>query len=195
MAKTAKTGAGEMTEQITITSSTPVAVSVSSITRANQIATVTTAAAHGFVSGDYATHAGAAQSEYNVEAQVTVTSPTVYTFTVSGSPASPATGTITTIFTSDSQGGAGSGVYTLASGIWANIEPLSAGEQLASGGIAAIGFYKVKIYYRADVTNAMKVQWRKYLEPAAKTYEIHSQQPVAGDGRRMLQLEIGVVEA
>lgn len=69
--------------------------SVSSITRAGTTATVTTAAAHGFGSGEDITIAGAAQAEYNGVQQITVTSTTTFTFEVSGAPATPATGTIT----------------------------------------------------------------------------------------------------
>lgn len=193
MATTA-TAVGELTERIVIQDATPQAVSVSSITRASQTATVTTATAHGFTTGDYVTHAGAAQSEYNVEAQVTVTGATTYTFTVSGSPASPATGTITVVYTSDSQGGTAQTWRTLAE-VWASVQPLSAGEQLAAGGMSAIGRYKVTLYYRADVLPTMRVQWRRYGEASAQTYEIHAVQPSPGaDGRRMMQLAIGVVE-
>lgn len=67
---------------------------ISSITRASQTATVTTATAHNLVTGDYITMSGAAQTEYNITAQVTVTSTTTFTYTVAGSPATPATGTI-----------------------------------------------------------------------------------------------------
>ncbi|OFW37650.1 MAG: hypothetical protein A3J29_06145 [Acidobacteria bacterium RIFCSPLOWO2_12_FULL_67_14b] len=71
------------------------AVSVSSITRSGTTATVTTAAAHGLATGDYARLAGATQTAYNGKFSVTVTSTTVFTVTVSGTPATPATGTIT----------------------------------------------------------------------------------------------------
>lgn len=185
---------GAMTEQITILTSNPVAVSVSSITRASQVATVTTASAHGFTTGDYVTMAGAAQSEYNGEVQITVTGATTFTYTVSGSPASPATGTITTTYASNSSGGNQAPFYTLASGVWAAIEPFSATEQLAAGGISAIGRYNVTIYYRADVKVTQRIQWRKYLEPAARTYEIYSVQPNKDEPRAKLDLEIGVVE-
>lgn len=191
---TNRTGAGKLTEQITILTSTPLPVSVSSITRVNQVATVTTAAAHGFTTGDYVSHAGAAQAEYNVEASVTVTGATTYTFAVEGSPATPATGTITATYKSDSAGGFAWPFYTLASGIWAALEPMSAGEQLAAGGISAVGSYNCRIYYRPDVLPTMRVSWRKYLETAAKVYEIHSVQPSKEDPRRMIDLEIGVVE-
>ena len=193
MAKAAnKTGAGRLTEQLTILSSTPVAVAVTSITRAGAVATVTTAAAHGFVTGDFVTHAGAVQAEYVGEFQVTVTSPTVYTFAVSGTPATPATGTITTVYTSDSQGGMSSGPWTIGT-VWAEVLPLSASEQLALGGIAAVVSYKIRLYYRADLKPSMKLRWTPYLHTTAKTLEIHGIHDDPNDLRRMLLLDAGEV--
>lgn len=66
---------------------------VSSITRSSQTATVTTASDHGLTTGDYVTITGATQAEYNITATVVVTSSTIFTYTVAGSPATPATGT------------------------------------------------------------------------------------------------------
>lgn len=70
-------------------------VSVSSITRSGSTATVTTAANHGFSTGDSATIMGAAQTDYNIDAVVSVVDATHFTYTVANSPATPATGTIT----------------------------------------------------------------------------------------------------
>lgn len=67
---------------------------ISSITRSSSTATVTTATAHGLTTGDYVTISGAAQAEYNVTAKVTVTSTLIFTYTVSGTPVTPATGTL-----------------------------------------------------------------------------------------------------
>lgn len=69
-------------------------ISVSSITRASTTATVTTAAAHGYTTGHVVGISGATQSEYNGSFTITVTGVTTFTYSVSGSPASPATGTI-----------------------------------------------------------------------------------------------------
>jgi hypothetical protein len=66
---------------------------VTSITRASTTATVT-ATAHGFTSGDQVNIRGAAQTDYNGDFIVTVTDANTFTYTVSGSPATPATGTI-----------------------------------------------------------------------------------------------------
>lgn len=68
--------------------------SMTSITRSGSTATATTAAAHGYTTGDEITIRGAVQSEYNGTFEITVTDTDEFTFTVSGTPASPATGTI-----------------------------------------------------------------------------------------------------
>lgn len=71
---------------------------VTSITRSGSTATVTTTATNSLVTGDSVTHAGAGQAEYNVTATITVTvAGSAYTYTVSGTPATPATGTITAV--------------------------------------------------------------------------------------------------
>ena len=69
--------------------------SVSGITRSTSTATVTTASAHGFTTGQRVTIAGANQTEYNGAFTITVTGGTTFTYTVTGTPATPATGTIT----------------------------------------------------------------------------------------------------
>lgn len=65
---------------------------ITSITRVGSVATVTTAAAHGFQSGDWCTITGAAQADYNINAPVTVTSATTFEYTVANNPVTPATG-------------------------------------------------------------------------------------------------------
>lgn len=79
------------------TSLTPeTAKAVTSITRTGTVATVTTTAAHGYQAGDKVTIAAATPTDYNGLKTITsVLSPTVFTYTVSGSPVTPATGTIT----------------------------------------------------------------------------------------------------
>lgn len=69
----------------------------SSITRSGSTATVNTPDTLvnlGLATGDYVKHSGANQSEYNVTAQITGTGASQYTFAVSGTPATPATGTL-----------------------------------------------------------------------------------------------------
>ena len=73
-------------------------VSVSSITRSGQVATVTTATDHNLASGITVTIAGADQTEYNIAAVITVTALDQFTYIVAGSPVTTATGTITAEF-------------------------------------------------------------------------------------------------
>ena len=65
-----------------------------SITRSSSTATVSHTG-HGLSTGNYVVIRGAAQDEYNGDYQITVTGINSYTYTVSGTPATPATGTIT----------------------------------------------------------------------------------------------------
>lgn len=67
---------------------------VTSITSAVGTATVTTTANHGLVTGQYAKISGAVETPYNGVFPVTVTGLATFTYTVTGAPASPATGTI-----------------------------------------------------------------------------------------------------
>lgn len=69
------------------------AKSVTSITRSSTTATVTLSS-HGYASGDEVIITGATQTEYNGSFVITVTDANTFTYTVSGSPATPATGTI-----------------------------------------------------------------------------------------------------
>lgn len=64
------------------------------ITRSGSTATVAHTA-HGKTTGDKVVIAGANQGEYNKLATITVTNANEYTYSVSGTPATPATGTIT----------------------------------------------------------------------------------------------------
>lgn len=66
-----------------------------SLTFAAGIATATISATHGYDKDAVVLIAGAAQSEYNGEQSITVLSTTVFTFPVTGTPVSPATGAIT----------------------------------------------------------------------------------------------------
>lgn len=84
-----------MNQPNTAYTSTP--SSVSGITRSGTTATVTTASPHGYYTGYSATISGASQSAYNGVFPITVTGSSTFTYTVAGSPATPATGTITTL--------------------------------------------------------------------------------------------------
>ena len=72
--------------------------SITSITRVDTVATVTTSGNHNKTFGMFVTISGADQPEYN-GAFIVLGTPTATTFTivVSGSPATPATGTISMV--------------------------------------------------------------------------------------------------
>ena len=67
---------------------------ITSITRASTTATATTYGKHGLDDGQKVIISGASPTAYNGEKTITVTSPTTFTYTVSGSPSTPASGTI-----------------------------------------------------------------------------------------------------
>ena len=66
---------------------------ITSITRSSTTATVTTPKKHGLDDGQKVILSGATQTEYNGEKTISVTGTSTFTYTVSGSPATPATGT------------------------------------------------------------------------------------------------------
>ncbi len=76
-----------------------VSVFISSITLSGQTATVTTVSEHHYGDGMTVTTSGANEAEYNGAFVIVVTSLTAYTYTVVGTPATPATGTITSTST------------------------------------------------------------------------------------------------
>lgn len=68
--------------------------SVNSITRSGTTVTVTTSASHGYLTGNSVQIVGASQTEYNGHWEITVTGASTFTFQISTTPTTPATGTI-----------------------------------------------------------------------------------------------------
>lgn len=89
------------TQYVTQTAKTITAssISVSSITRSGSTATVTTASDHGLATGISVAISGASESEYNITAIISVTGTDTFTYSISGTPSTPATGTILAGFT------------------------------------------------------------------------------------------------
>ena len=77
----------------TIASGEMFEAAVTSITSTGTVATCTTTAVHGLVTNDWMVIRGAQPDGYNRVAQVTVSSTTVFTYTVTSGLSSPATGT------------------------------------------------------------------------------------------------------
>lgn len=91
---------------------------VTSITRSGSTATVVTSTAHGIGNGALGKIIGADQSEYNLRTAMTYISATSFSYTVSGTPTTPATGTIyaADVFRSSSLGLADAD--TISNGTW-----------------------------------------------------------------------------
>lgn len=70
---------------------TSTAQTISSITHVGAVATLTTASAHGLITGNRVTITGASSSEYNGTYVITVTGTTTFTYTMASTPASDAT--------------------------------------------------------------------------------------------------------
>lgn len=94
---------------------------VATLTRSGTTATATTSGTHGFAVGEWVDVAGADQAAYNGRVKVTA-APAVnqFTYEVTGSPATPATGTITARYGpagwSKPHSGTNGGVYVTGAG-------------------------------------------------------------------------------
>ena len=135
---------------------------VTSITRASTTATVT-ATAHGFTTGDQVNIRGATQTQYNGDFLITLDSidPTnKFTYTVSGSPATPATGTIIANNGPEVRDAYAGGLY--AAGVFASQNYDSANEYivLAGSGSATL--------------------WRQGQSPVAKNYPSSPSETIEG---------------
>lgn len=80
-----------ITANYRINSSGVAPVTISTITNAGTLATLTTATAHGLVSGNWVTVAGATPAAYNIQAQVTVVNATTFTYVMATNPGGSAT--------------------------------------------------------------------------------------------------------
>jgi hypothetical protein len=133
--------------------------SVTSITRASTTATVT-ATAHGFTTGDQVNMRGADQSDYNGDFVVTVTGADTFTYTVSGSPATPATGTIIANNGPEVRDSYEGGLY--AAGVFASQNYDNANEYIVLAGAASATL------------------WRDGASPVTKTYPVSPSETCEG---------------
>ena len=74
---------------------TSLVTSISSLTKVGSTVTAVTSSAHGLASNIEATIAGAVETDYNGTFTITVLDDTTFTYEITGSPTTPATGTIT----------------------------------------------------------------------------------------------------
>jgi hypothetical protein len=134
-------------------------VAVSSITRSSTTATVT-ATAHGFTTGDQVNIRGANETDYNGDFIVTVTDANTFTYTVSGSPTTPATGTIVANNGPEVRDSYDGGLY--AAGVFASQNYDNANEYIVLAG------------------SDSATLWRQGQSPVAKTYPTSPAEKIEG---------------
>jgi len=90
--------AGKVANSATTATAGGTVLSVSSITRSGSVATVTTAIDHGFTTDNLVNLRGAKQDEYNGQFPVaSVPTTTTFTVAITGTPVTPATGTLVAV--------------------------------------------------------------------------------------------------
>lgn len=165
-----------MRERLTIQRNDPPAIAISSVTRVGAVVTVVTATPHGYASTDYVTLAGAdgATTAYNGKWKITVTGASAFTFPITGSPATPATGTITAVYTSNAQGGQGVNFWRELATVRAEMVPIRSQERLQLAAIQSNTTFRFRIRSRADVVSTQRALWTPRWPPGStqQTLEI-----------------------
>jgi SPP1 family predicted phage head-tail adaptor len=188
---------GRLTESVDFLSSTPPAIAVTALTSIGSVASGVTGQPHNLTTGDYVAVRGAVPVGYNTTSrQVTVTGPNAFSYDVPPGLATPATGSITVTFDTDSQGGRPDKLYD-AGHAFAYIEPLSAAERMAAGAVAPTVTYRAVVHYRAGLTPQMKFRWTRYQETLPRLLNIFGvyPHPEPAYAHRFLVLECGEVVA
>lgn len=189
---------GKMREALVVQTNVPPTLSVSSLTRSSTTATATTAVAHGFAVGDYVTFAGSTIVGWNTKFKiVTVPSATTLTFTCASTLTTPATGTITVIYTSNASGGQGANFWRTAWTEYAEAIPLGAMERLQIQAVQSSVQYRFRVYTRAGRTAGQRILWTPSTEAglARKTLVMTGPALPCEDGRRFQYIEAAEVAA
>jgi hypothetical protein len=146
-------------------------VSITGITRSSQTATATVSAADGLKlkTGQILTISGANESEYNGSFSITVASTTTFTYTVTGTPATPATGTIIGTLklpiTSITRGGTGNLTATLTMPN-ANATLIS-GNWITVDGCTSTGAAQFNGTFQITVTSSTVFTYQMASDPGA----------------------------
>jgi SPP1 family predicted phage head-tail adaptor len=163
---------GLMDQWLTIEQSLAAPKTVSSLTRSGSTATAVVTG-HGYLTDEEIDIAGATQSEYNGRFYITVVDANTFTYPVTGTPVTPATGTITATYISDGAGGRREAWTTLVQ-VKAEISPLSGRERIQAAAIASNVAYRARIWYRSDVTAKQRGRW------GSKVLQFESVIPIDG---------------
>ncbi len=171
---------------------------VTSITLAATTATVTTTLPHGLVTGRRVVISGAGEPEYNIEAAVTVTGASTFTYEIVGAPASPATGTITWLpvvyasrqikFFEAKVGGTAAGespITTPSKWTALNASSVLADSQIAPWTLGAL-FLQNRIFYPFDKDLVAASNTQAYVDIEAQKETLRINQ---GDADKLVALE------
>jgi len=185
-----RTAIGALRERLVVQDDTPPDQALASLTATGTTATATCASAHGFVTGDYVTIAGATPTGFNGKVRVTVTSTLAFTYPVEAGLSSPASGHVTATYTSDATGGRPSVWRDTTLTLWAELIPLRASERMQLQTIASEVSVRFRTRARADLSETMRVTWTPTWPPgaAAQTLQVVGLLPV-DDGREWVWLD------
>jgi hypothetical protein len=178
-------------------------VTITSLTSSSTTATATTAYPHSLQTGNKVTVSGATETNYNVTASVTVTSPTTFTYTIV-STTSPATGS--PVFTAGDfhtarpvrivgaftrAGGTDSPLGLISENYWNNIADKSATAAVPINLLYRpnFPFGQIIIYKVPTGTPELHIKSEKMISEFAS---LTSDQPLPPGYRRMLELSLAV---
>lgn len=196
---------GLMREKLLVQLNSPPSLIVSSLTRSSTTATVTTTVPHGYLATDYVKIAGCNGSTTGYNSGVSgvkiVAAPTstTFTFTCSGSLATPATGTITVVYFKNAGGGQGENgaAWRTLDSLAAEMIPLGSMERLQIQAVQSTVQYRFRVHRRSDIEPTMRVLWTPswVSGEARKTLVLIGPPLPVGDGRRFMYLECSEVAA
>jgi len=182
---------GEMTEELEIQTSEPLAIDVTSLTRSGAVATCVTRQPHGLFTGDYEAISGADQAGYNLTAQVTVLSLTSFSYPVDPGLSTPATGRISAKYNSDIIAGKAKRWHTIDT-IWAAlISPQSGYQRIQADALQARSTHMFRSYIAPHVTAGMRARWVHSASGLSRVLNIVSVVPSMADPRMFMELELG----
>lgn len=151
-------GIGAMRERLIVQQNLWPTLDVTSLSQAAGTATAITKIAHGYVTNDYVTIAGALAAGYNGRFKVTVVDTVTFRYTVSAGLSSPATAAPTATYASDAQGGRRTHWTTLCT-VFAEMGAMPAAERLQFAAVQAIEALTFRIRVRPDLSPKMRVKW------------------------------------
>lgn len=177
--------AGRLREKLTIQTNQPVAIGVRALTWAAGVAAAVTPTAHGYVTGDFVTIAGATPAGYNGKVRVTTTSATGFTYPVATSLTTPATGSISAIYASDTRGGRVGLTWRTLMAVRAELMPERSFDRLERQAIETGLNCRFRVRARAELVAGLRAAWTPSWPPRTpeRTFVVKGVELNMGDPR------------